>query len=547
MQASVSMLPAINLHNIGRSHSMIEDSSRQIVLQYVTSVSTPSNYNRSSRSNLGTASKISRPRTAAAVLLNNDCDRVVQVEHEPTRRHNLENHMPLKKAKPPPWQKNLDAPMVPFVVGPGYILSRSKSKFAMTIKEDFFDPPEEENVSPGLGKKQENDRDSLVAQLQQQISDLTLYLEEERLNHKQTKQKAEEFLRDQLEELHRKYKEQIRDLEDDHGDETDKLRNQLEAEKTQMQTAKDKQIEKQRKEIEFLQGSFASYKTTVHLDQDEKWKKREHDMNMLMEETKQAAIHELKTKFIQEKNSERIATQKEHQKNIDNLRKEHKKELDALVRRFSNVAADLERLKRTTAELKEVKTELEAVKNSYNETCKQLAATTRDLTDTKVKLMSFEEQFEQKVQQVDDKYKDQINNLMTKNVELRRLYVKKCGELYDEKVSADMERVVRVSSAKEVMHNMLKSKHKADVSLAPGEIFTPEEKSKRTLKYRRSSAPITQDEAELAFQSSGKFDTSADDDDFILADPIIPETREEIERMRRELLGDHDMSDSENK
>ena len=48
-----------------------------------------------------------------------------------------------------------------------------------------------------------------------------------------------------------------------------------------------------RKEIEFLQGSFASYKTTVHLDQDEKWKKREHDMNILMEEQKQAAIHEL--------------------------------------------------------------------------------------------------------------------------------------------------------------------------------------------------------------------------------------------------------------
>lgn len=33
--------------------------------------------------------------------------------------------------------------------------------------------------------------------------------------------------------------------------------------------------------------------------------------------------------------------------------------------------------------------------------------------------MSFEEQFEEKVQQVDDKYKDQINSLMTKNVELR--------------------------------------------------------------------------------------------------------------------------------
>ena len=34
-----------------------------------------------------------------------------------------------------------------------------------------------------------------------------------------------------------------------------------------------------------------------------------------------------------------------------------------------------------------------------------------------MKLMSFEEQFEAKVQ-VDDKYKDHINSLMTKNVEL---------------------------------------------------------------------------------------------------------------------------------
>ena len=53
-----------------------------------------------------------------------------------------------------------------------------------------------------------------------------------------------------------------------------------------------------RKEIEFLQGSFASYKTTVHLDQDEKWKKREHDMTMLMEENKQTAVHELSEYII---------------------------------------------------------------------------------------------------------------------------------------------------------------------------------------------------------------------------------------------------------
>ena len=36
------------------------------------------------------------------------CDRVSQLEHEPTRKHNLESHLPLRKQKPPPWQKQLD-------------------------------------------------------------------------------------------------------------------------------------------------------------------------------------------------------------------------------------------------------------------------------------------------------------------------------------------------------------------------------------------------------------------------------------------------------
>lgn len=37
------------------------------------------------------------------------------------------------------------APLVPFVTGPGYILSKSKSKFAVTIKEEFFDPVADES------------------------------------------------------------------------------------------------------------------------------------------------------------------------------------------------------------------------------------------------------------------------------------------------------------------------------------------------------------------------------------------------------------------
>lgn len=484
-----------------------------------------------------TPTKIHRPRTAAAVLSaksESSCDRVSQVEHEPTRRHNLENHMPTKRNKPPPWQKNLDAPLVPFVTGPGYILSKSKSKFAVTIKEEFFDPVAEESQRR---KHIPTERDTMIQQLQEQISDLSLYLEEERVNHRQTKQKAEEFLKDKINELNDQHNDAIRDLEEDHREDMEKLRLSIEADHQAYKTAAEGQILKMKKEIEFLQGAFESYKSSLHQDMDDKWNKRESDLKLMLQEEKQAAIHEMKMKVIQERNVERIAVQKEHQKAIDNLRKEHKKELDALVRKFSNAAADLERLKKTTTELKETKRDLETITVAYNETCQQLANTSRELADTKVKLLSFEEQFEEKVQQVDFKYQQKINDLITQNIELRRLYVKKCGQLYEEKVNVELDRVKRVQSAKEVMQSMLRSKQRSDVSFAPGD---PEyEEVTHKPKTRPGSAPLTKHEMKKAHSSVGNTDHLLEKEEIPeFPDNFLPEVSREIDELKKQIMSD---------
>lgn len=481
--------------------------------------------------------KIHRPRTAAAVLSaksESSCDRVSQVEHEPTRRHNLENHMPTKRNKPPPWQKNLNAPLVPFVTGPGYILSKSKSKFAVTIKEEFFDPVADESQKR---KHIPTERDTMIQQLQEQISDLSLYLEEERVNHRQTKQKAEEFLKDKINELNDQHNDAIRDLEEDHREDMERLRLSIEAEHQAYKTAAEGQILKMKKEIEFLQGAFESYKSSLHQDMDDKWNKRESDLKLMLQEEKQAAIHEMKMKVIQERNVERIAVQKDHQKAIDNLRKEHKKELDALVRKFSNAAADLERLKKTTAELKETKRDLETITVAYNETCQQLAITSRELADTKVKLLSFEEQFEEKVQQVDFKYQQKINDLITQNIELRRLYVKKCGQLYEEKVNVEMDRVKRVQSAKEVMQSMLRSKQRSDVSFAPGD---PEyEEVTHKPKTRPGSAPLTKHEMKKAHSSVGNTDHLLEKEEIPeFPDNFLPEVSKEIDELKKQIMSD---------
>ncbi|XP_062610227.1 early endosome antigen 1-like [Saccostrea cucullata] len=527
------------------SYASYIDDPRKLVIHYV---STPASIRVSlnANTNLNNAtsvapSKINRPRTAAAVLSaksESSCDRVSQVEHEPTRRHNLENHMPAKRNKPPPWQKNLDTPLVPFVTGPGYILSRSKSKFAVTIKSKV------EKEAPKVPGKENTkfleqimERDTIIEQLQQQISDLSLYLEEERVNHRQTKQKAEEFLKDKVDELNNQHRDAIRDLQDDHRDDMEKLRLSIEADHQAYKTAAEGQILKMKKEIEFLQGAFESYKSSLHQDMDDKWNNRENDLKLQLQEEKQAAVHEMKMKVIQERNVERIAMQKDHQKTIESLRKEHKKELDALVRKFSNAAADLERLKKTTAELKETKRDLETITTAYNETCQQLANTSRELADTKVKLMSFEEQFDEKVQQVDSKYQQKINDLITQNIELRRLYVKKCGQLYDEKMNVELDRVKRVQSAREVMQSMLHSKQRSDVSFAPGD---PEyEEVTHKPKTRPGSAPLTKREMETAHSSVGNTEHLLEKEDIPeFPDTLLPEVSKEIEELKKQIMSD---------
>merc|ERR1711879_354225 len=129
------------------------------------------------------------------------------------------------KRAPPPWHRHAETPLVPFVVGPGYILSRSKSKCHVTLKDEFFDPVLfEDNKKKVAG---DPERDSLISQLQQQISDLTLYLEEERLNHRQSKQRAEEHLRDRMDQMTQTHTEAVKDMEQDHQDQMDRQRRQI--------------------------------------------------------------------------------------------------------------------------------------------------------------------------------------------------------------------------------------------------------------------------------------------------------------------------------
>ncbi|CAG5115646.1 unnamed protein product, partial [Candidula unifasciata] len=441
--------------------------------------------------------KVGRPQTAM-LSGHTGCDRVRQLELESTQQYKLRSHLPLKRSKPPSWQKSSNVPVTQLLLGQGYILSKTKTSSHVTLKDEFFETSAQESSRRKIHT--DDTRDKLMEQLQQQITDLALYLEEERLSHKQTKHKAEQILKDKIDQMTSQFQDQIRDLKTEHQEELLQQKQKLQAEHTEVRNTLENQISHMAKEIEFLQSAFETYKGTLQTEASQKSSTSEEKRNFHSAEEKQQAIHEIKSKLIQEWNQERSNLAREHQKAIEAMRQQHKQEMDSLVYRFSNAAADLEKLKETTELLEETKSELQSLKDSYSTVCQQLASVTDQLRDAKVRLVDFEERFEEKVSQIDAKYTQKLQELMTQNTELKRLFVQKCGELFDEKANSDYKRVQRVKSARETLQMLVKSKQRANLSIALG---APAQKIK-CYKNRPLSAPGTREDTRAAYDSAGQ-------------------------------------------
>lgn len=209
-----------------------------------------------------------RPCTAAAATASPRQQECNRVQHEATRKRELSNHLPLRKPRPPPWQKGLDLQPVPVLVTPAYVLARSKSKIEMNINTDQFFEGQPRKIE--VQRSTDPERDAFIAHLQQQIDDLTLYLEEERLNHKDTKRKATEQLRDKVEEMTNQHNNHVKSIEEQHREFVEELNKQHQQQLQEQRAASDAAFKKLNCELEFLQGAFESYKSQLHLEMDER-------------------------------------------------------------------------------------------------------------------------------------------------------------------------------------------------------------------------------------------------------------------------------------
>lgn len=392
---------------------------------------------------------------------------------------------------------------VTITLAPGYVLSRSKEKINVTITDGLF---KEGIAKPKTRKKSQppDEKDIVIQQLHQQLDDLTLILEEDRLNYKISLRKVKEDHQACIEEMQQEHREHIKSVEDDHNEEMEKLR-----------TSFDQQLQEERGiatvekaglqcEVETLQGAFEAYKETVASEMDVKWQRR---VKELRDENHRCTADELskqRKELLHEKTKEIEALNKEFQRQIQLLVEDHRKEVDNLMEKFAECVQDSEQLKSALLEMQMLKEKIQEFEEKLKTKSEMLRKTQTELEDKKVKLTAFEEHFAEKVEEVDNRYSMRMQGLMSDNTDLRRHYIKKCEQLFKLRTDQEAEKESSVRTAKNTLQAVILARTRCDVSLTALRSKGPVLRNAKSAvpKRRPVSAPSTRDEVFMAEQTT---------------------------------------------
>lgn len=388
---------------------------------------------------------------------------------------------------------------VTITLAPGYVLSRNKEKINVTITDDFS----KEGFTKAKARKKSqppDEKDIVIQQLRQQIDDLTLFLEEGRLNHKMNLKKIEEDHQLHIDQIHEEHREHIKSIEDDHDEETEKLKNSFDQQLQEERRTAEVEKAGLQGEMECLQGAFEAYKESVATEMDFKWQRRVKELRDEHERRTEDELSKQRREMLHDKNKEIDGLNKEFQRQIQVLVEDHKKEVDNLMEKFAECVQDSEQLKSALLEMQSLRQTKQELEEKLKAKTEILRKTQMELEDKKVKLAAFEEHFAAKVEEVDNKYSMRMQGLMSDNTDLRRHYIKKCEQFFKLKTVQDTEQESSIRTAKNTLQAVILARTRCDVSLTALRNEDPQAhiQGRNKHKKRPLSAPSTRDEISTA-------------------------------------------------
>ncbi|CAF3097264.1 unnamed protein product [Rotaria sp. Silwood2] len=338
-------------------------------------------------------------------------------------------HLPLKKLKPEPWQRFFDGEKRQVYSQQGLTVKKNKQNIDALINEEFFNLTDENTKRGALPPPIQAYIDNLC----EQIDDLALQLAEERLNHKQTRVKAEEILTNQLQNQNKQFQELLHRKMLDHEKDLEELNEKHSKSLQEERNQSDKREQDLKNELDFIKSSFHSYKINLDKDSTEKVQiKIDEALEDIKKEFRQKE-EEMNQKINEAVIKERKNLNARQKMEIENLRKQHQKEIDTIHKTFADSAFDRTRVETLTKELTSTKLELDDTKERATNLALQLKDLEIQHAETTRQLNDFRTRFDEKTKEIEKLYAGRLDQLQLQNADLRNMYMKKCAELVDER------------------------------------------------------------------------------------------------------------------
>ncbi|XP_032090816.1 flagellum-associated coiled-coil domain-containing protein 1 [Thamnophis elegans] len=322
-------------------------------------------------------------------------------------------------------------------ITPGFTLSHSKEHIDVTLGEEFFEKPkptQERIKTPVPGTPPKLETEDVVADLVEQISELTAIIEQLRRDHQVTHNSSFESLEKDMEEkcneMQEEHDNKMRDIQGFHITEVNNLEEQYKKELRNERATAQEKLATMQKEYKYLKNAFRMYQDSISDEMEEKWLRRQA-------EWKKSERTEREKALLQQKQSltKRFETELEEQKKIIqndsfSLGRIYEKDREEFQQQQQIAQENIDAL---NAKIKTLENEI----NEKNETLHAIASTLHktelELQKEKNKIAEMEKTILQKTSSAEDKYRINIASLTEENNILRRKLLEKNEEVFNER------------------------------------------------------------------------------------------------------------------
>ncbi|KFO36247.1 Amyotrophic lateral sclerosis 2 chromosomal region candidate gene 12 protein [Fukomys damarensis] len=269
-------------------------------------------------------------------------------------------------------------------------------------------------------------RTNIICDLEEQISELTTIIEQMNRDHQAARKLLCNEMERRCDEMKQNFKNKTRALKMAHKAELAELEhNYREALKAEKSAAQGK-LEEMQKEYKYLKNMFHMYQDTIHDEMEDKWSQRNAEWaeGEKMEREKILLQHKYKMtkKFELESEEEKRRMSESFSATFESF--VHEKE--ELLKQHERDTKQLQEMRKTKEIIEE---ELHAQALILESLNTNLYQTQLELQKEKAAVGSLEKMLQNKLAEVEDKYKCTIQSLTEENIHLRQKIVTKNEEI----------------------------------------------------------------------------------------------------------------------